>query len=69
MSKSIFEKKGEELRAQIASRDKDIARIREQRDQHLSDLNEYKQKCSVRLQSLQEYKTLAEARSVCSRQQ
>ena len=66
MVKSITEKKGEELRAQIASRDKDIARIREQRDQHLSDLNEYKQKCGVKLQSIQEYKTLAEARSVCS---
>ncbi|KAI0093033.1 BRE1-domain-containing protein [Irpex rosettiformis] len=60
---SITEKKGEELRGQIASRDKDIARIREQRDQHLSDLNEYKQKCSVRLHSLQEYKTLSETRS------
>ncbi|KAI0697245.1 BRE1-domain-containing protein [Cytidiella melzeri] len=59
----LNEKKGEELRTQIANRDKDITRIREQRDQYWSELSEYKQKSTVKLQSLQEYKTLAETRS------
>ncbi|KAI0342170.1 hypothetical protein BDW22DRAFT_244091 [Trametopsis cervina] len=60
---SANEKKGEELRTLISNKDKDIARLREQRDQQLCDLNEYKQKLSVKQQSLQEFKTLAETRS------
>lgn len=51
----------------LVKRDNEIARLREQRDQQLSELNERKQKDSVKLHSLNEYKTLAETRSVSTR--
>lgn len=48
----------------VVKRDNEIARLREQRDQQLSELNERRQKDSVKQHSLNEYKTLAETRSV-----
>lgn len=65
MVQSINDKRVEELSTQLANKDKDIARIREQRDQYWSDLTECRQKISVKLSSLHEFKSLAESRAVC----
>jgi E3 ubiquitin-protein ligase BRE1 len=54
----------QELRTQIAKRDSDLSRLRDQREQQAAELNERKHKDSVKLTSLQELKQLAEARSV-----
>lgn len=48
----------------LLKRDLENVRLREQRDQQLTELNERKQKESVKLQSLNEFKLLAESREV-----
>ncbi len=48
----------------LVKRDNENARLREQRDQQMSELNERKQKDSVKLTSVNEIKALAESRSV-----
>jgi E3 ubiquitin-protein ligase BRE1 len=53
----------EELRNQVLRRGNDSDRLREQRDQQLSELNERKHKESVKMASLNEFKALAESRS------
>lgn len=50
------------MKATIVKRDTEIMRLREQRDQHMAELNERKQKDAVKMESLQEFKTLAESR-------
>ena len=62
--KSNTDKALQDLRTMVVKRDNEIARLREQRDQQLSELNERRQKDSVKQHSLNEYKTLAETRSV-----
>ncbi|KAF8894030.1 hypothetical protein BD779DRAFT_1797962 [Infundibulicybe gibba] len=52
-----------DLKSMLAKRDTDNSRLREQRDQQLSELNERKQKDQVKMASLQEFKSLAESRS------
>ncbi|OCH92316.1 BRE1-domain-containing protein [Obba rivulosa] len=51
-----------ELKTRVTNRDNDNIRLREQRDQAMAELNERKAKDSVKMQSLQELKTLAESR-------
>lgn len=46
----------------LSKRDAENARLREQRDQQLTELNERKQKEHVKLSSLNEFKSLAESR-------
>ncbi|PCH43601.1 BRE1-domain-containing protein [Wolfiporia cocos MD-104 SS10] len=53
----------QELRVLVTKRDNENMRLREQRDQQLSELNERKQREHVKLNSLAELKTLAESRS------
>ena len=53
-----------ELKTMLSKRDAENARLREQRDQQLSELNERKQKEHVKLSSLNEFKSLAESREV-----
>ncbi|KAI0930463.1 hypothetical protein AcW1_009141 [Taiwanofungus camphoratus] len=53
----------QELKIMLNKRDSENSRLREQRDQQLSELNERKQKEHVKLQSLHEHKLLAESRS------
>jgi hypothetical protein len=48
----------------VERRDKDLVRLREQRDQQMAELNERKQKDAVKLASLEELKTLADSRLV-----
>jgi hypothetical protein len=55
----------QELKAMLAKRDAENVRLRDQREQQASELNERKHKDSVKLASLQELKALAESRSVC----
>ncbi|OBZ67158.1 E3 ubiquitin-protein ligase BRE1 [Grifola frondosa] len=52
----------QELRIMLTKRDNENLRLREQRDQQLSELNERKQKDSVKLASAHEHKALAESR-------
>ncbi|KAH6914381.1 BRE1 E3 ubiquitin ligase-domain-containing protein [Coprinopsis sp. MPI-PUGE-AT-0042] len=52
----------EELKAAIAKRDAENVRLREQRDQQIAEVNERKQKDSVKRASLNEWKNLAESR-------
>jgi len=47
----------------LAKRDAENVRLRDQREQQASELNERKHKDSVKLASLQELKALAESRS------
>ncbi|EMD37345.1 hypothetical protein CERSUDRAFT_105371 [Gelatoporia subvermispora B] len=51
-----------DLKGKLSTRDSDNVRLREQRDQATAELNERKAKDSVKMQSLQEFKSLAEAR-------
>ena len=60
------EKVVSDQRTALSKRDAEIARLREQRDQQMSELNERKQKDHVKLASLNEFKALAENRSVSS---
>lgn len=53
----------EELKAAIAKRDAENIRLREQRDQQMAEVNERKQKDSVKRASLHEWKSLAESRA------
>ena len=50
----------------VQKRDAEIARLRDQRDQQMSELNERKQKDHVKIASLNEFKALAETRSASS---
>ncbi|KAK7692778.1 hypothetical protein QCA50_004411 [Cerrena zonata] len=59
----LYEKALTDFRAVVTKRDTEIGRLREQRDQQLSELNERKQKDNVKVSSLNEFKTLAETRS------
>lgn len=56
----------EDLKAQLVRREAETLRLRDQREQQTSELNERKHKDSVKLASLNELKTLSEARSVSS---
>jgi hypothetical protein len=56
----------QELKAMLAKRDSENARLREQRDQQAAELTERKQKDAVKLASSQEFQTLAKSRSVSS---
>ena len=51
-----------ELKTMLSKRDNENARLREQRDQQLSELNERRQKETVKLASVNEFKSLAESR-------
>jgi E3 ubiquitin-protein ligase BRE1 len=53
----------QELKAMMVKREVENARLRDQREQLNAELVERKQKDSVKMASLQEYKTLAESRS------
>lgn len=53
----------QELKAMMVKREVENARLRDQREQLNAELVERKQKDSIKLASLQEYKTLAESRS------
>lgn len=53
-----------ELRSVLARRDNDAARLREQRDQHHSELVELRQRDTIKFNSVNESKALAESRSV-----
>ena len=53
----------QEIKAMMMKREVENARLRDQREQLNAELVERKQKDSVKLASLQEYKTLAESRS------
>ncbi|KIK09930.1 hypothetical protein K443DRAFT_671248 [Laccaria amethystina LaAM-08-1] len=53
----------QEVKAMLAKRDNENARLREQREQQAAELNERKHKDSVKLASLQELKTLVDSRS------
>ena len=53
-----------DFRALVIKRDTEIGRLREQRDQQLSELNERKQKDSVKQTSVAELKVLLESREV-----
>ncbi|KAH9485124.1 E3 ubiquitin-protein ligase BRE1 [Psilocybe cubensis] len=52
-----------ELKAMLAKRDSENVRLREQREQQGAELNERRQKDSIRSSSLQEYKLLVESNS------
>ena len=58
----------QELKAMMVKREVENARLRDQREQLNAELVERKQKDSIKLASLQEYKTLAESRSASRRQ-
>lgn len=47
----------------LTKRDNENLRLREQRDQQLSELNERKHKDHIKIASLNEFKALAETRS------
>ncbi|KAF8813812.1 BRE1-domain-containing protein [Phlegmacium glaucopus] len=53
----------QELKAMLAKRDLENARLREQREQQSAELNERKQKDAVKYASIQEYKSLLESNS------
>lgn len=55
----------QELKAMLSKRDNENSRLREQRDQQLSELNERKHKDSVKMASANEFKVLAQHRLVC----
>jgi E3 ubiquitin-protein ligase BRE1 len=54
----------EELRAQFARKEADNLRLRDQREQLTSEVNERKHKDNIKMASLEELKGLAESRSV-----
>lgn len=54
----------QDLKTAISRRDADIARIRESRDQQLAELNERRQKDSVKNKSILEVKQLSDSRAV-----
>ncbi|KAF9051164.1 BRE1-domain-containing protein [Hymenopellis radicata] len=53
----------QDMKVALSRRDTDIARLREARDQQQAELHERKQKDTVKMTSLQEFKTLAESRA------
>lgn len=53
----------QELKALIAKRDTENARLRDQREQQAAELNERKQRDNVKLASMKELQSLAETRS------
>ncbi|KAJ7446245.1 BRE1 E3 ubiquitin ligase-domain-containing protein [Mycena galericulata] len=53
----------QELKTMVLKRDAENARLRDQREQQAAELNERKQKDSVKLASIKELQALAEARS------
>lgn len=54
----------EDLKAQLGRKEAETLRLRDQREQQTSELNERKHKDSIKLASLNELKALSEARSV-----
>jgi E3 ubiquitin-protein ligase BRE1 len=54
----------QDLKSAIEKKDKDLVRLREQRDQQSAELNERKQREAFKQSSFDEIKTLAETRSV-----
>lgn len=54
------------MRALLSKRESDVVRLREQRDQQHAELNERKQKDSVKQHSKQELRMLAESHAVSS---
>ena len=54
----------EELRAQFTRKEADNLRLRDQREQLTSEVNERKHKDNIKMASLEELKGLAESRSV-----
>ena len=54
----------EDLKAQLGRKEAETLRLRDQREQQTSELNERKHKDSVKLASLNELKALSTARSV-----
>ena len=63
LAKSSATQTVQEIKAMMMKREVENARLRDQREQLNAELVERKQKDSVKLASLQEYKTLAESRS------
>jgi len=55
----------EETKGMILKRDNENSRLREQRDQLNAELNERKNKDSVRWHSIQEYQKLVDQQAVC----
>ncbi|CDO75357.1 hypothetical protein BN946_scf184966.g25 [Trametes cinnabarina] len=53
----------QDLKAMLSKRDADIVRLRDQRDQYHAELHERKAKDAVKMNSIAEMKTLAEARA------
>ena len=53
----------------LSKRDAENARLRDQREQQAAELNERKHKDSIKLSSLQEWKTVAESRLVSNLRQ
>jgi len=56
----------QDLKNMLNKRDTENARLREQREQQASEINERRHKDSIKLASLQEYKSLVDSNSVCS---
>jgi E3 ubiquitin-protein ligase BRE1 len=54
----------QDLKSAIEKKDKDLVRLREQRDQQSAELNERKQREAFKQSSFDEIKTLADTRSV-----
>lgn len=65
-SQSVYGRAVEEMRALLSKRESDVVRLREQRDQQHAELNERKQKDSVKQHSKQELRNLAESHAVSS---
>lgn len=55
----------QEMKALLAKRDIETLRLRDQRDQYHSELNERKAKDAAKTSSLAEFESLAETRAVC----
>lgn len=64
VSQSVYGRAVEEMRALLSKRESDVVRLREQRDQQHAELNERKQKDSVKQHSKQELRNLAESHAV-----
>ncbi|EEB98302.1 hypothetical protein MPER_02216, partial [Moniliophthora perniciosa FA553] len=61
--KDIAQQEINELKASLTQRDKDLARLRESRDQQTAELHERKTKDSLKLGSYEEYKSLTASQS------
>ncbi len=55
----------QEMKALLSKRDTETLRLRDQRDQYHSELNERKAKDAAKTSSLAEFESLAETRAVC----